>query len=325
MKYRHYVSNMRTIKNDKQTNMAIDKFESIRTFTKVVEAGGFAAAAREMGLSRSVVNKYVIQLENALGTQLLRRSTRQVTPTETGLAFYDRCLQILSELDEAISAITELQEKPTGNLRVNAPMSFGTLHMAALVADYMVRYPDVHVELVLNDRFIDPIEEGFDVTVRIGTPAVLTSLISKEIVAAKRVLCASPAYLRAYGEPLQPGELKTHRCLHYGYQASGNQWRLSGPDGEFSVLINCVMWSNNGETLKDAAIKHQGIALLPTFIVGNALQEGELRTVLVDYQPTSITLCALYPRHRHLSAKVRHFIDLLVERFAGRPYWDLVQ
>lgn len=305
--------------------MAIDKFESIRTFTKVVEAGGFAAAAREMGLSRSVVNKYVIQLESALGTQLLRRSTRQVTPTETGLAFYDRCLQILSELDEAISAVAELQEKPTGNLRVNAPMSFGTLHMAALVADYMARYPDVHVELVLNDRFVDPIEEGFDVTVRIGTPVVLTSLIVKEIVATQRVLCASPAYLKTYGEPLQPAELKTHRCLHYGYQTSGSQWRLNAADGEFSVPINCVMWSNNGEVLKDAAIKHQGIVLLPTFIVGTALQEGELRTVLADYQPTAITLCALYPRHRHLSAKVRQFIDLLVERFAGRPYWDLVQ
>ena len=303
----------------------MDKFESIRAFTKVVESGGFAAAARQMGLSRSVVNKYVIQLEHELNTQLFRRSTRQVTPTETGIAFYDRCVQILSDLDEAVSAVTELQEKPTGNLRVNAPMSFGTLHLASAVADYMATYPNVHVELVLNDRFVDPIEEGFDVTVRVAEPDPTTSLITKEIAPVRRVLCASPAYLRTYGEPARAAELKNHRCLHYGYQASGNQWRLRSPDGEHSVTVNCAMWSNNGEVLKMAATKDQGIVLLPTFIVGAELQEGQLRTVLTDYSPTDISLCALYPRHRHLSAKVRFFLELLTQRFGSQPRWDFVQ
>jgi DNA-binding transcriptional LysR family regulator len=303
----------------------MDKFNSIRAFTKVVEARGFAAAAREMGLSRSVVNRSVINLEKELGTQLFHRSTRQVTPTETGFAFYDRCLQILSELDEAISAITELQEKPTGNLRINAPMSFGTLHLSNVVADYMISYPEVHVELTLNDRFINPIDEGFDVTVRVGEPHPSTSLITKEITTARRVLCASPAYVKAYGEPSHPTELKSHRCLHYGYQESGSHWRLHGPDGEQSVSINCVMSSNNGEVLKDAAAKDQGIAVLPTFIVGDALQQGQLRTVLTDYKPPAIDLCALYPRHRHLSAKVRIFVELLTKRFSDRPYWDLIQ
>ncbi len=303
----------------------MDKFKSIRAFTKVVEAGGFAAAAREMGLSRSVVNKYLINLENELGTQLLRRSTRQVSPTETGIAFYDRCVSILSDLDEAIAAVTELQEKPQGNLRINAPMSFGMRHLSALVADFMATYPEVHVELVLNDRFIDPIEEGFDVTVRIGEPHPSTSLIAREIVQAKRVVCASPAYLKAHGEPTHPNELKHHRCLHYGYQGSGNHWRLSVSDGEYSVSIGCAMWSNNGEVLKDAAVNDQGIGLLPTFIVGEALQQGQLRTVLTDFAPPDITLCALYPRHRHLSTKVRLFVELLSERFGDRPYWDLVQ
>jgi DNA-binding transcriptional LysR family regulator len=303
----------------------MDKFESMLAFTKVVETSGFAAAARAMGLSRSVVNKSVINLENELGTQLLRRSTRQVTPTETGLAFYDRCVQILSDMDEAISAITELQERPTGNLRLNAPMSFGTLHLSSVVAEYMDRYPDVHVELVLNDRFIDPIEEGFDVTLRIAESRPSTSLIAREIVSAKRVLCASPEYLDDAGEPAEPVELKLHRCLHYGYQGSGSQWRLAGPESEQSYGINCVMWSNNGEVLKDAAVNNQGIALLPTFIVGEFLQSGELRTVLTDYAPPEISLYALFPRHRHLSAKVRFFMDLTEERFGGRPYWDLVQ
>lgn len=303
----------------------MDRFENMRAFTRVVETSGFSAAAREMGLSRSVVNKSVINLENELGVQLLRRSTRQVTPTETGLAFYDRCVLILGELDEAILAIKELQEHPTGNLRVNAPMSFGTLHLASVVSEFMEKHPDVHLELVLNDRFVDPIEEGFDVTVRLGEPSPATSLITREIVVAKRVLCASPAYLDHAGEPADPLALKWHRCLHYGYQESGSQWRLAGPEGEHSYAIHCVMWSNNGEVLKQAAINNQGIALLPTFIVGEALQEGQLRTVLTAYAPPDITLCALYPRHRHLSVKTRLFVDLLEERFGSRPYWDLVQ
>ena len=302
----------------------MDRFESMRAFTKVVETSGFAAAAREMGLSRSVVNKAVINLENVLGTQLLRRSTRKVTPTETGLAFYDRCVQILGDLDEAISSVTELQELPTGNLRINAPMSFGTLHLAALVAEFMGRYPEVHVEIVLSDRFVDPIEEGFDVTLRIAEPAYVTSLITREIVPARRVICASPEYLERSGEPLHPRELRKHRCLQYGYSGTLNQWRLSGPDGEQSWLIDCQMWSNNGDVLKAAALGNQGITLLPTFIVGAELQDGRLRSVLNDFQPSGLVLSALYPRNRHLSTKVRLFVDMLEARFGGRPYWDLV-
>ena len=303
----------------------MDKLLTIQAFTKVVDAGGFAAAAREMGLSRSVVNKYVITLENELGTQLLRRSSRQVSPTEAGIAFYDRALAILNELDEAFAVVTQLQEQPRGNLRINAPMTFGSLHLASMLADFMVRYPDVHVELVLNDRFVDPIEEGFDVTVRIAESNVSTSLISREIVPVRRVLCASPAYLAAHSEPQEPKQLRHHRCLHYGYQETGNQWKLAGPCGEISVHINCVMWSNNGDVLKQVALRDQGIALLPTFIVGDELQLGRLRTVLNDYQPPDITLSALYPRHRHLSAKTRLFVEFLVTRFGERPYWDLIQ
>lgn len=303
----------------------MDKFESIRAFTKVVQAGGFAAAAREMGLSRSVVNRSVINLENELATQLLRRSTRHVTPTETGLAFHDRCLHILSELDDAMSAVTDIQENPTGRLRVNAPMSFGTLHLSGIVAEYMRIYPEVHVELVLNDRFVDPIEEGFDVTVRIGEPTPLASLVTKKIVTMKRMLCASPAYLKAQGAPTHPDELRQHRCLHYGYQDTGNRWHLQGPDGRQSVAINCVMWSNNGESLKDAAVENQGVVLLPAFIAGEALRHGELITVLSDYPPSDIVVCALYPRHRHLSAKVRFFVGLLAKRLGDRAHWDSLQ
>ena len=302
----------------------MDMFEGMRSFTRVVESGGFAAAARKMGVSRSFVNKQVARLEDELGAQLLRRSTRKVTPTDTGAAFYERCIAVLAELDAAVAAVSELQDSLRGTLRVNAPMSFGLGHMADIVAGFMSAHPDVRVELVLNDRFVDPLEEGFDVSIRIAEPSVSTSLVSREIVPARRVLCASPDYLREFGEPTAPAELRTHRCLHYGYQASGVQWRLRGPSGDESVPIDCAMWSNNGDVLAAAAVRGQGIALLPTFIVGANLQAGELRTLMCDYEPTPLTLCALYPRHRHLSSKVRLFVEAVVEAIGEQPYWDLV-
>lgn len=293
----------------------MNQLDSIRAFTRVVDTGGFAAAARDLGCSRSSVSRQVADLERALGAQLLIRSTRQVSPTEIGLAFYDRCRQIITELDETFAAVSELQERPVGNLRVNAPMSFGTLHLGAVAAEFMAAHQEVRVELVLNDRFVDPIEEGFDVTVRIGEPQSSTSLIWREIAPAPRLLCAAPGYLVERGEPPEPSALRSHRCLHYGYQQSGTSWRLEGPDGDTSVPVGCVLWSNNGEVLMDAAVAGQGIALLPQFIVQPALADGRLVRVLGAYRAPDISICALYPRHRHLSAKTRLFVELLERRF----------
>jgi len=303
----------------------MDRLNGMRAFAKVVESNGFAAAARAMGVSRSVVNKAVINLESELGAQLLVRSTRRVTPTDTGLAFSDRCVQILGDVDEAFLAVSELQETPKGRLRLNAPMSFGTRHLAPVIAEYMGQHPDIVVELVLNDRFIDPIEEGYDLTLRIADDDYPSSLIGRPIVAAHRVLCASPDYLDRVGEPQTPADLTEHNCLQYGYTGSASQWVLDGPDGEQAYPIRCRLWSNNGDVLKSAAQAGQGIALLPTFIVGEQLQTGELRTLLPDFEATSLIVSALYPRHRHLSAKVRLFVELLCERFGDRPYWDLVR
>lgn len=301
----------------------MDRFLAMQAFTKVVEMGGFAAAAREMGLSRSVVNKYVIALENEFDTQLLRRSTRQVNPTEMGMVFYDRAVSILNDMEEATAAVTQLQGRPRGTLRVNAPMTFGFLHLSPVIADFMALYPDVHIDLVLNDRVVDPIEEGFDVTVRIAEPTVSTSLVVREVTPVTRCLCASPAYLAAHGEPTKPEELRNHRCLHYGYQATGHQWKLAGPDGELSVHVNCVMWSNNGDSLKQVAMRDQGIALLPDFIVGEEIRSGLLKMILDDYHPPKISLCAIYARHRHLSIKTRLFVDKLIE-FYGSNGTDAV-
>jgi DNA-binding transcriptional LysR family regulator len=294
----------------------MDKFESIRAFTQVVYSGGFAAAAREMGLSRSAVNKLVIALENQLGVQLLHRSTRVVTPTETGLAFHERCVEILASLEEAERSITQLHEEPRGRLRVNAPMSFGTMHLSPALADFLVQYPDLQVQLTLNDRLIDPIEEGFDVTVRIAKPQESASLIVHPLATAQRVLCAAPTYLETHGMPTHPDELRHHSCLHYGQFAVESQWTLISAEGEHTTIaINGVLCSNNGEVLRDAAACGLGITLLPRFIVEQELQQNNLQIVLPNYQPPELAISVIYPVNRHLSTKVRLLVNFLQERF----------
>ncbi len=301
----------------------MDKFESMRAFTQVVVSGGFAAAARDMGRSRSAVNKLVIGLENELGVQLLHRSTRQVTPTETGLAFYERCVEILASLEEAERSMTQLHEEPRGRLRVNAPMTFGTMHLAPALADFLVQYPALQVQLTLNDRFIDPIEEGFDVTVRIASPQQTASLIVHPLVPAQRVLCTAPTYLEIHGTPTHPDQLRHYSCLHYGQLAGENQWTLIGPDKVHTIPVHGMLCSNNGEVLKDAAVRGLGITLLPRFIVGQELQQGNLQTVLPDYHPPEIYIYVIYPVNRHLSTKIRILVDFLQKRFGHQPDWDL--
>jgi DNA-binding transcriptional LysR family regulator len=301
----------------------MDKLTSIRAFTKVVAHGSYSEAARELRLSRSAVSKYVIELEEELGVQLLHRTTRSTSPTENGQAYYERCLAILADLEEADLAVSRLQAEPRGLLRVNSPMSFGTMHLGSALAGFMEKYPEVRFQVVLSDALLDPVEEGFDVTLRIADlPS--SSLIARKIAPAHRVICAAPAYLDRRGTPHHPNDLRSHDCLDYGHLATGNQWKLIGPDGDHWIAVHWTLCANNGETLRDAAVKGRGIALLPTFIVGADLQQGTLRSILSDYKAPELALYAIYPPNRHLSVKVRLFIDFLVERFGGRPYWDLV-
>ena len=301
----------------------MDKLNSIRAFTKVVQHSSFAAAARDLRLSRSAVSKHVIELEQELGVQLLSRTTRSVTATENGQAYYERCLAILSDLEEADLSATRLQAEVRGLLRINAPMSFGTLHLARAVADFMEKYPDLRIQLLLSDQQVDPVQEGFDVTLRIADlPS--SSMIARRIAPARRAICASPSYLARHGTPKHPDDLRGHACLTYGHLATGNQWKLTGPDGDHWIAIPWTLCTNNAEVLRDAAVQGRGIAL-PTFIAGADVQQGRLATILPGYQAPEISIYAIYPETRHLSLKVRVFIDFLVERFGGRPYWDLVE
>lgn len=291
------------------------KIEQMRAFTQVVAAGGFAAAARQMGLSRSVVNKLVIALENDLGVQLLQRSTRVVSPTETGLAFYERCVEILASLEAAERSVMQLHTEPKGRLRINAPMTFGTMYLAPAIADFLLQYPELQVQLTLNDRFVDPIEEGFDVTIRIAAPQPTSSLFVQPLAPAERVLCAAPSYLERHGIPTHPRELAAHSCLHYGQLAAENRWTLTGADGEYTAIVRGMLCSNNGEVLRAAAIQGLGITLLPRFIVTDAIDKGLLQIVLPAYRPSILAVEILYPIDRHLSTKIRLIVDFLKERF----------
>ena len=289
----------------------MDKFESMRAFVAVVDAGGFAAASRQMGLSRSAVNKLVINLENALTVQLLLRTTRKVTPTPTGLAFYERCVAILADLAEAELAVSHLQTEPKGQLRINAPMTFGTRYLAPVMAQFLQRYPDLHVELSLSDRFIDPIDEGFDLTIRIAQPLASASLIVQELFPAPVILCAAPSYLAQQGTPQVPADLAHHPCLAYGHLATDNQWLLVGPEGEHRISVNGPLCANNGDVLQAAAVQGLGITLLPAFIVQDDLQAGRLQQLMPAYMGPSISVCVLYPINRHLSTKVQLLVDFL--------------
>lgn len=292
----------------------MDKFESMRAFVRVVESGGFAAAARAMGLSRSAVNKLVLNLEDVLKVQLLQRTTRKVTPTPTGLAFFERCVAILADLEEAELAVSQLQTEPRGQLRINGPMTFGTRYLAPVIAQFLQHYPDLHVEMSLSDRFIDPIDEGFDVTVRIAKPFEYTSLIVHELFPAPVILCAAPSYLAKQARPETPSDLANHACLAYGHIAADNQWTLIGPNGEHRITVHGPLCANNGEPLQEAALQGVGIALLPRFIVEDDLKTGRLQQVMPGYEAPLLSVCVLYPVNRHLSTKVRLFIEFLAEQ-----------
>ncbi|MEL7503319.1 MAG: LysR family transcriptional regulator [Cyanobacteria bacterium J06554_6] len=293
----------------------MDKFESMRAFVQVVEAGGFAAAARQIDLSRSAVNKLVHNLENDLGVQLLHRSTRKVSPTQTGLAFYERCLAILADVDEAERAVAQLQAEPKGTLKINAPMSFGILRVAPAIATFAAQYPDLQIQLTLEDRFIDPITEGYDAVIRIANATPAASLLTRTLAPAPRVVCAAPGYLTQRGTPTHPTELKQHDCLHYGYLATGNSWKLQQPSGEeISVGVNSRLCSNNGDVLKEAAVRGLGITLLPVFMIQPELSSGALQPILKDFPPTVLSISVLYPVNRHLSTKVQLLTTFLAEQ-----------
>ncbi len=300
----------------------MDKLEAMNAFAKVVAAGSYAEAARRLGLTRSAVSKAVMELEQLLGARLLDRTTRRVTPTEAGLAYYERAAAILADVEETEIQISRLHDEPRGVLKINAPMSFGIMYLGEAVAEFMTRYPELRIELVLNDRLIDPLEEGVDVTVRIGALAD-SSLIARRLAPARlgpRRLAGLPGARR----PTQDAtwSCADHRCLAYGHMAAVHRWHLMQGAEAVTVQITSALCSNNGEVLRTAALAGNGITNLPTFLVGPDIAAGKLVQVLPAMPPAELGIYALYAPNRYLAAKTRVFIDFLVGRFGEEPAWD---
>jgi DNA-binding transcriptional LysR family regulator len=301
----------------------MDRLTSLAVFVKVVDSQGFAAAAREIGLSPAMASKHIQALEERLGARLLNRTTRRLSLTEAGRSYYERCRRILAELDEADRAVDELQETPRGLLRINAPLSFGTRHIGPAVADYLTACPEVALEVALDDRVVDLLEEGADLALRIGQLAD-SSLIARRLTPIRLVLCAAPDYLARRGTPLRPRDLAQHECLDYAYAATPGEWQFLGPGGQReTVRITGRLVANNGDVLRCAALAGAGIALGPSFILGEDVAAGRLVPLLrPGFEPPESALYAVYPHGRFVSAKLRSFIDFLVARFGEEPDWD---
>lgn len=295
----------------------MDRLAALTAFAAVIETGSFAAAARRLGRSPSRLSRQIADLEAGLGVRLLHRTTRALTLTEAGQAYHEPIARILAELATADQSVGSLQAAPRGRLRVAAPMSFGIGHLAPLLPAFLEAYPEIELDLALNDRFVDLIDEGFDLAVRIGRLAD-SSLIVRRLAPLRRVLCASPAYLAAHGIPATPDDLAAQDCLGYSNMAPNEEWSFIHPeDGRpWPVRIKPRLRVNNGDALRLAALGGIGFGLLPTFIVGPDLAAGTLVPLLAPYLRQDGAIQAVYPPARHLSPKVRVFVDFLVARFS---------
>jgi DNA-binding transcriptional LysR family regulator len=293
----------------------MDRLTSLTTFVRVVDSGGFSAAGRRLNMSTTMVSNHVHALEERLGARLLNRTTRKVSLTEVGKAYYDRCTQILADLEQADDIAGALQSTPRGTLRV-----YTATHMVPFVApavtEFLASYPEVKIDLTMGEREIDMIDEGFDLAIRL-TPQADSSLIIRSLATWQHVLCCSPAYLEKHGPPQQLSDLTDRNCVRHALYPFGDDWHFLDPKGApVSVPVSGNLITNSGETLRLAAVQGIGIALAAGFLIGDDLQSGRLVRMLPEYRPTENTVNAVYPHRHHLSAKVRSFIDLLVRHSA---------
>jgi DNA-binding transcriptional LysR family regulator len=266
-----------------------------------------------------MVTTHVRALEERLAVRLLNRSTRKVSLTEAGHAYYERCLQILTDVEEAERIAEALQSTPRGTLRLNTSVAIPPF-LAPVIAEFVSLYPEVSVNLAMTDRMIDLVEEGFDLAVRnMSVPD--SSLIARCVATYRLVVCGSPGYLAARGSPREPADLVRHNCLIYSHSAWGSEWRFAGPDGEQSVAVAGNLQANSDNALRLAAVHGQGLALAPSFLLIDEIKSGRLVPVLTEFLQTDHAINAIYPHRRHLSAKVRSFIDLLARRFRDDPAW----
>jgi DNA-binding transcriptional LysR family regulator len=300
----------------------MDRLLGMEVFIRVVDSGSFAEAARTLNLSRAMVSKHIQALEDRLGVRLLNRTTRRLSLTEIGTAYYERAQTVLYDVEEAEQVIGDLHAGARGVLKINAPMSFGIRHLAPAICDFHRDFPQVQVNLTLNDRYVDLIEEGYDVAIRIGRLPD-SALIARKLAPCHMVVCAAPSYLEKHENPERPSALTRHNHLLYTLAHRPDEIVFQHADGRIeSVAIQGSISANNGDVLLAAAIAGAGIVTLPSFIVGDALACGLLVPILTQYTIPPLTIQAVYPHARYLTTKVRVFIDYLVERFRDIPPWD---
>lgn len=302
----------------------MDRIDAMRTFVTVASEGSFSRAAERLDMSPQLVSKYVSQLETQLGVRLLNRTTRRVHLTEAGSHYQQRAQLLLDDLAELDNQMGDLQNNAQGLLRISAPVSFGSRHLPRLLSAFQQAHPGVCVDLQLNDRKVDIVEEGFDVALRIGQLKD-SSLIAKLIAPIRVILCASPDYLAHHGTPSRLEHLQSHRYLRYSYLESDAGQALHAWLCHTDKAANNALVSNNGDVLVQAAVDGLGIALQPTFICGEAIAAGQLQVILADHAPPPLGLYAVYAHRTLLASKVRCFIDFIDGFFGDPPYWDAFQ
>ena len=291
----------------------MDRFLEMQTFCAVVDSGSFVKASEALKVSKAAVSRYISDLETRLGVRLLQRTTRRLSLTEEGILFNERCRDLLSELEEAENEVSSRGVEVSGLIRVNAPVTFGTMHLAQLWDQFHLLYPKVELDVTLSDQIVDLVDDGFDLAIRIAKLAS-SSLVSKQLSSTHMILCASPRYIEQYGLPKQPLDLVHHETISYSYWATGSEWHFNGPEGPNSVKIKSWMHSNSGETCVAMAIRNQGIVLQPSFLVADAISKGDLVELLPEYNAMKLGIYAVYPSRKHIPLKTRALVDFLSER-----------
>jgi DNA-binding transcriptional LysR family regulator len=295
----------------------MDKLRAMESFVRIVERGSLTAAADSLRLSLPAVVRSLAALEAQLDVRLLNRTTRRIALTDEGREYYERCKRVLAEVDEAEAALSARRATPKGRLRVTAPVMFGRMHVAPVVRDFLARHAAVQVELLLLDRVVDLLEEGVDAAVRIGRLPD-SALVAIPVGETRRVVCASPAYLKRGGTPASPGELSRHRCLSFGSVAPGHHWELRDGDGVARVPVAPALATNQIDVALDACLTGLGVGQFLSYQVQAALDRGDLKRLLRDFEPAPVPIQIVYPHARLLSSNVRAFVDWAVPRLGKR-------
>jgi DNA-binding transcriptional LysR family regulator len=300
----------------------MDRLTSISVFIAAVDEGSFAAAARRFGLSSAMAGKYVSAIEAELNTRLLQRTTRRLTLTDIGSTYYERCKRILEAYDEANREATDASRTAYGVLRIAAPVTFGSMHLGGIIAKYLEAHPHVNVEMSLGDRYVDLLEAGVDLAVRIGRLPD-SNLVARQLAPCRMVICASPDYLKRHGTPHTPDDLRAAPRLTFSEAVSGGDWTLVDAENrEYVIDGPCRMAANNTQMLLAAALAGAGVAYGPTFVFGEHIASGKLVELLPEYHASELAIQAVYPSTRHQPLKVRRFLDYLVTEFGDEPPWD---